>query len=62
VEKFIGNVDIFITSDWTEPPVESAKKATILYDLVAYKYPEETDERIINVHKRKLSGLKRRAI
>ena len=41
VESLIGDVDIFITSDWTEPPVKKAKKATILYDLLVYKYPEE---------------------
>lgn len=41
IEKLIGDVDVFITSDWTEPPSQS-KKATILYDLVVYKYPEET--------------------
>ena len=45
IENFIGPVDIFITSDWTEPPVKSAKKATILYDFIVYKYPEETHNR-----------------
>jgi len=42
IESLIGDVDIFITSDWTEPPTKKAKKATILYDLIVYKYPEET--------------------
>lgn len=41
IETFIGPVDIFISSDWTQPP-SKAKKATILYDLIIYKYPEET--------------------
>ncbi len=41
IEKFIGDVDIFISSDWTQPP-SSSKKATILYDLIVYKFPEET--------------------
>jgi hypothetical protein len=41
IEKFIGNIDVFISSDWTQPP-SKAKKATILYDLIVYKYPEET--------------------
>src|SRR3989344_5672592 len=41
IENFIGDVDIFITSDWTEPPVKKAKKVTILYDLIVYKYPKE---------------------
>ena len=41
IENFIGPIDVFITSDWTEPPAKHAKKATILYDLLVYKYPEE---------------------
>jgi glycosyltransferase involved in cell wall biosynthesis len=42
IEKFIGDVDIFISSDWTQPPTRKAKKVTILYDLIVYKFPEET--------------------
>ncbi len=59
IEKFIGNVDIFISSDWTEPPSRSAKKATILYDMIVYKYPEETAKKIIDVQKRKLKWVKK---
>ncbi len=55
IEKFIGPVDIFITSDWTEPPSKKAKKATILYDLIIYKYPRETAGKIVKVQKKKLS-------
>ena len=42
IEWFVGPVDLFITSDWTEPPTKKAKKATVIYDLIVYKYPEET--------------------
>lgn len=59
IETFIGDIDVFITSDWTEPPARSAKKVTILYDLIVYKYPKETDSRIINVQKRKLEWVKK---
>lgn len=59
IENFIGPVDVFITSDWTEPPVKRAKKATILYDLIVYKYPEETDKKIVNTQKRKLKWVKK---
>lgn len=54
IESLIGAVDIFITSDWTQPPVRKAKKATIIYDLIVYKYPQETHSRIVNTQKRKL--------
>jgi hypothetical protein len=59
IENFIGNVDLFITSDWTEPPSKKAKKATILYDLIVYKFPEETDKKIITTQKRKLQWVKK---
>ncbi len=59
IEWLIGDVDIFITSDWTEPPTLRAKKATILYDLIVYKYPQETDRKIVEVQKRKLKWVKK---
>lgn len=59
IEWFIGDVDIFITSDWTEPPTKKAKKAAILYDLIVYKYPQETDDKIVETQKRKLKWVKR---
>lgn len=59
IENFLGPLDIFISSDWTEPPTKKAKKVTILYDLVVYKVAKETDKRIVNVQKRKLSWVKK---
>jgi len=59
IENLIGDIDIFITSDWTEPPVKRAKKVTILYDLIVYKYPQETAQKIVNVQKRKLNWVKK---
>ncbi|CAN5202164.1 hypothetical protein BH09PAT1_BH09PAT1_4740 [soil metagenome] len=59
IEVFIGDIDIFITSDWVEPPVKRAKKATILYDLVVYKYPEESTKKIVQTQKRKLMWVKK---
>ena len=58
IEWLIGDVDVFITSDWTEPPTLKAKKATILYDLIVYKTPYETDRKIVEVQKRKLKWVK----
>lgn len=39
VEKLIGPMDIFHSSDWTQPP-SLAKKVTTIHDLLVYKYPE----------------------
>lgn len=59
IENFVGDVDIFITSDWTEPPARKAKKATIIYDMIIFKYPNETDKKIIKTQKRKLDWAKK---
>lgn len=59
VDRLVGNVDFFITSDWTEPPLSKGKKATILYDLIVYKFPQETAKKIIEVQKKKLQWVKR---
>lgn len=58
IERLIGPVDLFITSDWTEPPAR-AKKATIIYDLIVYKSPKETAEKIVKTQKRKLHWVKK---
>lgn len=53
VENLIGKVDIFHSSDWTQPPTK-AKKITTMHDLVVYKYPESSHPKIINTQKRRL--------
>jgi glycosyltransferase involved in cell wall biosynthesis len=72
IEWLIGKVDVFLTSDWTEPPVITAKKVTIIYDFIVYKYPEESHNmtsfnvknlilkpNIVAVQKRKLQWVKK---
>lgn len=59
IERLIGHVDLFITSDWIEPPAMVAKKATIIYDLIVYKHPKETDEKIVATQKKKLKWVKK---
>jgi glycosyltransferase involved in cell wall biosynthesis len=72
IEWFIGPVDVFLSSDWTEPPVKQAKKVTILYDFIVYKYPQESHNQtsfnlknlilmpnIVSVQKRKLKWVKK---
>ncbi len=59
IEDLIGDVDVFITSDWTEPPARRAKKVTILYDLIVYKHPNESDQKIVETQKRKLAWVKK---
>ena len=59
IEWLIGDIDVFMTSDWIEPPTKKAKKITILYDLIVYKHPEETDKKIVETQRRKLTWVKK---
>ena len=58
IEWFIGPIDVFISSDWTQPP-SKAKKLTIVYDMVVYTYPRETAQKIVDVQKRRLHWVKK---
>lgn len=59
VEWLIGDVDIFWSSDWVQPPLLHAKGVTTVHDLVALKFPVETDATIVSVHKRRLDWIKK---
>lgn len=54
IEKFIGPVDIFHSSDWTQPPCK-AKKVTTYHDVVPLKFPAWSHPKIVAVHKRRLA-------
>jgi hypothetical protein len=58
IETFVGTVDFFLTSDWTEPPARKARKGSILYDLIVYTYPKETASNIIDTQKAKHQWMK----
>lgn len=58
IEKFIGNVDVFHTSDWLEPPAKCAKVTTI-HDLTPLLYPEDVHPKIREVHQRKLEWVRK---
>ena len=53
IEKFIGPIDVFHSSDWTQAP-SKAKKVTTYHDLVPLKYPKWSHPKIVAVHKRRL--------
>lgn len=54
IEKLVGKVDIFHSSDWTEPP-SKIPKVTTVHDLVPFKYPQSTTDNIRNAHKKKIA-------
>lgn len=54
IEWIVGTVDIFWSSDWTQPPLIKAKGITTIHDLTIIKYPESFSKKIIEVHTEKL--------
>lgn len=53
IERFLGQIDIFHSSDWIQPPTK-ALKVTTYHDLVPLKYPNWSDPKIVEVQKRRL--------
>ena len=58
IEKLIGNIDVFHTSDWSEPP-SRAFKVTTVHDLYPLKFPKMVHPTVLAVHKRRLSWVMR---
>ncbi len=58
IERLIGELDIFHSSDWTQPPTK-AKKITTYHDVVPLKYPQWSVSKVINVHKRRLKWVEK---
>ncbi len=62
IEKLIGKVDVFHSSDWTEPPAQ-AFKITTVHDLGPILYPRlfprDLIHDIIKTHRQKLAWVKK---
>lgn len=58
VELFTGPLDVFICSDWTEPP-SRCKKATIIHDFAYLRYPETVHKTILETQKKRMEWVKK---
>ncbi|MBI2051187.1 glycosyltransferase family 4 protein [Candidatus Roizmanbacteria bacterium] len=58
IERLVGHLDFFITSDWAEPP-SKLNKVTVVHDLVYLRYPDTVDKQILKVQKKRLSWVKK---
>lgn len=45
VESFTGEVDIFWSSDWAQPPLKKAVGVTTVFDIIYLLFPAETQNR-----------------
>lgn len=59
VEWFTGNLDIYWSSDWTQPPLVKAKGITTVHDVSIFRFPESFNEKIIDVQKKRLELVKK---
>lgn len=58
IEWFTGHVDVFWSSDWTQPPLGGAKGVTTIHDVSFLRYPKTFAKNIIDVQKRRLTRVK----
>ncbi len=54
IEWFLGNIDVFWSSDWTQPPLRDAIGVTTVHDLTFLRYPESHVERISKTQQMRL--------
>ena len=57
IESIIGDIDVFHSSDWAQPPTKAIKITTV-HDLVPVLYPKWSHPRLVKVHKRRLQRVK----
>lgn len=58
VEWLVGQVDVFHSSDWTQPPAK-AYKVTTIHDLAPLRFPEISHPKIVAAHKVRLKWVKK---
>ncbi len=54
VEWFTGPIDVFWSSDWTQPPLARAAGVTTIHDLAVLHYPKESFGTIVATQIRRL--------
>jgi glycosyltransferase involved in cell wall biosynthesis len=58
IEWLIGHIDLFWSSDWTQPPLLYARGVTTIHDVSFLRFPESFDRTIVETHLRRLERAK----
>lgn len=56
---FTGPLDIFWSSDWTQPPLGGVYGITTIHDVSFLRYPQHFDKTILSVQRKRLYWAKR---
>ncbi|OGD88786.1 hypothetical protein A3D81_01365 [Candidatus Curtissbacteria bacterium RIFCSPHIGHO2_02_FULL_40_17] len=61
LEKFIGEVDLYHSSNWLQAPVKSKQtvKVTTVHDMVSFLFPSSVHRRILANEKRRFRHIKK---
>ena len=62
VEWWLGKVDVFHSSDWTQPPARKASLVTTIHDLSFLRWPESVHPRVLAVQRRRLKWVKKEKV
>jgi glycosyltransferase involved in cell wall biosynthesis len=58
IERLIGEIDVFHSSDWSQPPT-NAFSVTTIHDLTPVKTPELSHPKIVRTHRERLARVKK---
>lgn len=58
IENLVGQIDVFHSSDWTQPP-SRAFKVTTIHDLSPLIFSKYTDPKIVSTHTKRLEWAKK---
>jgi glycosyltransferase involved in cell wall biosynthesis len=61
VETFVGDVDVFHCSDWTQPPARNTKLVTTVHDLSFLHRPDTVHPKVLAAQKRRLKWVENEA-
>lgn len=54
IERLVGKIDVFHSSDWAQPP-SRAFNITTVHDLVPLIFPKQSHPKLVMVHQRRLN-------
>ena len=61
IENFLGDIDIFHSSDWSQPPARHTRRVTTIHDLIPLLYPAESHGEVVGAHTKRLKWVTKEA-